>query len=140
MNADHAWTPTLSDFDSWTDDDEQAALHEVAQATQVRHIIKANSYWALVPGGNIYKLPLYLSIAQFEGLSSAESDEESFEKIKGILTTFAGPEQATRLENEPLQIAYNLLQDYGETIAKTQGVSDLGKSANSASPSTTVAA
>lgn len=136
MIADHAWTPTPADFDSWTDEDEQAALTEVSQATQVRHIIKDNSYWALVPGGNIYKLPLYLSISQFEGLSSAESDEESFAKIKSILSTFAGPEQAARLEDEPLQVAYNLLQDYGETIAKTQGVADLGKSANSASPST----
>lgn len=133
-------TPTLADFDSWTDEDEQAALNEVAEATKVRHIIKDNSYWGLAPGGSIYKLPLYLSISQFEGLSSAESDEESFEKIKAIIATFAGPEQAARLENEPLQVAYNLLQDYGATIAKTQGVADLGKSADSAPSSTAVTA
>mgnify|MGYP007128034093 CR=1 FL=1 len=86
----------------------------------MRHIIKNNEYWALTPGGTVYKLPLYLSIADFEALSNTQTDTESLEQVKRILTVFAGDEQAERLEHEPMQVAFNLIQDYGETLAKSQ--------------------
>ena len=118
------WTPTLEDFENWTDDDEQSALDAIASRMKIRHIIKNDEYWALAPGGVIYKLPMFLSIHDFEALSSAADDSESIEQIKRILTQFAGEEQ----------IAFNLLQDYGATLMKTQGV-ELGKSQDSAEPS-----
>lgn len=34
-----------------------------------------------------------------------------------------------------MQVAFNLIQDYGALLAKTQGVDDLGKSADSADSS-----
>ena len=94
------WTPTLEDFENWTDDDEQSALDAIASRMKIRHIIKNDEYWALAPGGVIYKLPMFLSIHDFG----------------------------------PTQIAFNLLQDYGATLMKTQGV-ELGKSQDSAEPS-----
>ena len=45
----------------------------------MRHIIKNNEYWALTPGGTVYKLPLYLSIADFEALSNTQTDTESLD-------------------------------------------------------------
>lgn len=56
------WTPTLEDFENWTDDDEQSALDAIASRMKIRHIIKNDEYWALAPGGVIYKLPMFLSI------------------------------------------------------------------------------
>ena len=95
------------------------------------HLPRNNEYWALAPGGTVYKLPLYLSIADFEALSNTQTDTESLGQVKRILTVFAGDEQAERLEHEPMQVAFNLIQDDGETLAKSQGV-ELGKSPTSA--------
>lgn len=128
-------TPTLADFDNWTEQDESNAIAEAAAKTKIRHIIKNGEYWALAPGGSIYKLPLFLSISDFEALSAATDDTESIEQINRILTVFAGEDQAKQLEKEPYQVAINLLQDYGATLVKTQGA-DLGKSENSANSST----
>lgn len=135
-----AWTPTTADFDAWNEQDEAEAIAETAKQVKVRHIIKNNEYWALAPSGHIYKLPLFLSIENFDALSNAASDTESVEQVKRILTVFAGDEQAERLEHEPMQVAFNLIQDYGQLLAKTQGVDDLGKSATSAGDSTTAKA
>ena len=63
---------------------------------------------------------MFLSIHDFEALSSAADDSESIEQIKRILTQFAGEEQAKKLEDGPTQIAFSLLQDYGATLMKTQ--------------------
>ncbi len=128
-------TPTIAEFDEWDETKETEALEEVAKQVRVRHIIKNNEYWALTPGGTVYKLPLYLSIADFEALSNTQTDTESLEQVKRILTVFAGDEQAERLEHEPMQVAFNLIQDYGALLAKTQGMDDLGKSADSADSS-----
>lgn len=43
------WTPTLEDFENWTDDDEQSALDAIASRMKIRHIIKNDEYWALAP-------------------------------------------------------------------------------------------
>lgn len=127
--------PSIAEFDDWDEAKESEALAEVAKQIKVRHIIKNNEYWALTPGGTVYKLPLYLSIADFEALSGASTDTDSLDQVKRILTVFAGDEQAERLEHEPMQVAFNLIQDYGETLAKSQGV-ELGKSPTSAESST----
>jgi hypothetical protein len=130
-----AWTPTTADFDAWNEQDEAEAIAETAKQVKVRHIIKNNEYWALAPSGHIYKLPLFLSIENFDALSNAASDTESVEQIKRILAVFAGDEQARDLEKEPMQVAFNLLQDYGLMLSKSQGV-ELGKSPVSADSST----
>ena len=128
-------TPTIAEFDDWDETKETEVLAEVAKQVKVRHIIKNNEYWALTPGGTVYKLPLYLSIADFEALSGASTDTDSLDQVNRILTVFAGDEQAKQLEREPIQVAFNLIQDYGETLAKSQGV-ELGKSQTSAESST----
>ena len=57
--------PSIAEFEDWDETKETEALAEVAKQIKVRHIIKDNEYWALAPGGTVYKLPLYLSIADF---------------------------------------------------------------------------
>lgn len=136
MATQQNMAPSIAEFDDWDETREAEALAEVAKQIKVRHIIKNNEYWALTPGGTVYKLPLYLSIADFEALSNTQTDTESLEQVKRILAVFAGDEQAERLEHEPMQVAFNLIQDYGALLAKTQGVENLGKSADSADSST----
>lgn len=65
-------TPTIAEFDDWDETKETEALAEVAKQVKVRHIIKNNEYWALTPGGTVYKLPLYLSIADFCRILNSE--------------------------------------------------------------------
>ena len=50
--------PSIAEFDDWDEAKESEALAEVAKQIKVRHIIKNNEYWALTPGGTVYKLSL----------------------------------------------------------------------------------
>lgn len=123
-------TPSVSEFDEWDETAETTALEDAATAVTVRHVIKNREYWALTPSGNLYKLPLFLSLADFEALSASDDATESVAQVKRILTAFMGDEQAGQLEHEPVQVVLNLLQDYGATITRIQGVG-LGKSSAS---------
>lgn len=126
--------PSAADFDAWTADDEEKALEAVAEQMKVKHLIKDGSVWFLAPHGHIYKLPLALSIDDFVKLSDIKSDVEQIQTLKDMLTAFAGEEAAKELAKEPVMVPMNILNAYGEIIAKVQGA-DLGKSSASASSS-----
>lgn len=126
--------PTVADFDAWTQEDEDKALETAAAQMDVKHLIKDGSVWFLAPHGHIYKLPLALSIDDFARLSDIKSDVEQIQTLKDMLTAFAGEEAADELAKEPVMVPMNILETYGELIAKVQGT-DLGKSAASASSS-----
>ena len=82
--------PTVEDFDQWTEKNDEEAFASIAQNYKVRHIIKGDVYWALVPGGRTYKLPLSMSIDDFTRLSNTSDDTESVEQLKRMLSAFAG--------------------------------------------------
>lgn len=124
--------PSAADFDAWTQEDEDKALEAVATQMDVKHLIKDGSVWFLAPHGHIYKLPLALSIDDFVKLSDIKSDVEQIQTLKDMLTAFAGEEAAKELAKEPVMVPMNILNAYGEIIAKVQGA-DLGKSSASAS-------
>lgn len=126
--------PSAADFDAWTQEDEDKALEAVATQMDVKHLIKDGSVWFLAPHGHIYKLPLALSIDDFVKLSDIKSDVEQIQTLKDMLTAFAGAEAAKKLAKEPVMVPMNILNAYGEIIAKVQGA-DLGKSSAFASSS-----
>lgn len=126
--------PSADDFDAWTQEDEDKALEASAEQMKVKHLIKDGSVWFLAPHGHIYKLPLNLSIDDFVRLSDIKSDVEQIQTLKDMLTAFAGEEAAKELAKEPVMVPMNILNAYGEIIAKVQGA-DLGKSSASASSS-----
>lgn len=126
--------PSAADFDAWTAEDEEKALEASAEQMKVKHLIKDGSVWFLAPHGHIYKLPLALSIDDFAKLSDIKSDVEQIQTLKDILAAFAGEEAAKELAKEPVMVPMNILNAYGEIIAKVQGA-DLGKSSASASSS-----
>lgn len=126
-------TPSIKDFEQWDERKEAAALADVGRAFQVKHLIKGDEYWVLVPHGRIYKLPLALSLKDFEDISNADTDAQSVETVKKIIKTFAGEDQAKEIESEPIQVMMNILNDYGALVSKSQGA-DLGKSSISPEP------
>lgn len=126
--------PSAADFDAWTQEDEDKALEASAEQMKVKHLIKDGSVWFLAPHGHIYKLPLALSIDDFVKLSDIKSDVEQIQTLKDMLTAFAGEEAAKELAKEPVMVPMNILNAYGEIIAKVQGA-DLGKSSAFASSS-----
>lgn len=126
--------PCAADFEAWTQEDEDKALEAVAAQMDVKHLIKDGSVWFLAPHGHIYKLPLALSIDDFVKLSDIKSDVEQIQTLKDMLTAFAGEDAAKELAKEPVMVPMNILNAYGEIIAKVQGA-DLGKSSASASSS-----
>lgn len=126
--------PTVADFDAWTQEDEDKALETAAAQMDVKHLIKDGSVWFLAPHGHIYKLPLALSIDDFARLSDIKSDVEQIQTLKDILAAFAGEDAAKELAKEPAMVPFNILNDYGEILAKIQGV-ELGKSSASANSS-----
>lgn len=120
-------TPTKAEFDAWTPESEHEALAAIGEAFHVRHIIKGDTFWALAPNGKVYKLPLGLSIKDFEALSAeGNSDVQSISAVKDLIRSFAGPEQAESLEAQPVQVVMNILNQYGTVIRDSQGA-DLGK-------------
>lgn len=120
-------TPTKAEFDAWTPETEHDALAAIGEAFHVRHIIKGDTFWALAPNGKVYKLPLGLSIKDFEALSAeGNSDVQSISAVKDLIRSFAGPEQAESLEAQPVQVVMNILNQYGTIIRDSQGA-DLGK-------------
>ncbi|MFR0587718.1 hypothetical protein [Bifidobacterium pseudolongum] len=120
-------TPTKAEFDAWTSETEHEALAAIGEAFHVRHIIKGDTFWALAPNGKVYKLPLGLSIKDFEALSAeGNSDVQSISAVKDLIRSFAGPEQAESLEAQPVQVVMNILNQYGTVIRDSQGA-DLGK-------------
>lgn len=126
--------PSAADFDAWTAEDEEKALEASAEQMKVKHLIKDGSVWFLAPHGHIYKLPLNLSIDDFVKLSGLQSNTEQIQALKDILAAFAGEDAAKELSKEPAMVPFNILNDYGEVLAKIQGV-ELGKSSASASSS-----
>lgn len=126
--------PSAADFDAWTADDEDKALEAAAEQMKVKHLIKDGSVWFLAPHGHIYKLPLNLSIDDFVRLSDLQPNTEQIQTLKDILAAFAGEDAAKELAKEPSMVPFNILNDYGEVLAKIQGV-ELGKSSASASSS-----
>lgn len=126
--------PTVEEFDAWTAEDEAKALQESAEAMNVKHIIRDGNVWFLAPKGHVYKLPLALSIDDFVRLSDLQSNSEQIQMLKGILETFAGEDAAKELSKEPAMVPFNILNVYGEVLARVQGV-ELGKSSTSAASS-----
>lgn len=126
--------PSAADFDAWTQEDEENALEASSERMKVKHLIKDDCVWFLAPHGHIYKLPLNLSIDDFVRLSDLQSNTEQIQTLKDILAAFAGEDAAKELTKEPAMVPFNILNDYGEVLAKIQGV-ELGKSSASASSS-----
>lgn len=75
-----------------------------------------------------------MRLDDFVRLSDLQSNTEQIQALKDVLAAFAGEDAAKELAKEPAMVPFNILNDYGEVLAKIQGV-ELGKSSASASSS-----
>lgn len=118
---ERVWEPTDEDFDAWDEASDEEAFAALAESFRVRHVIGDSHYFGKAPSGAVYRMPLGISIATFEALTS-EDNVDSIDATKGLLEEFA-PGQVSQLEHEPIQIVMSLIQDYMSCVARAQGVS-----------------
>lgn len=121
--SDEEYFPSDEDFDSWDEAKEAAAVAEIASGFGVRHALGDSTYFAKTSTGNVYKLPLKISISTFERLTDDAGDP--IDAIKGLLREFA-PDCYEPLLDEPIQVVSALLVDFMKVVGKTQGV-ELGE-------------
>ena len=107
--SDEEYFPSDEDFDSW-DEAKEAVVGD-------------STYFAKTSTGNVYKLPLKISISTFERLTDDAGDPIA--AIKGLLREFA-PDCYEPLLDEPIQVVSALLVDFMTVVGKTQGV-ELGE-------------
>ena len=121
--SDEEYFPSDEDFDSWDEAKEAAAVAEVMSGFDVRHVVGDSTYFAKTSTGNVYKLPLKISISTFERLTDDAGDPIA--AIKGLLREFA-PDCYEPLLDEPIQVVSALMVDFMTVVGKTQGA-DLGE-------------
>lgn len=121
--SDEELFPSEEDFEGWDDEKEAAAVAQIASGFGVRHVIGDSTYFAKTSTGNVYKLPIKISISTFERLTDDAGDPIA--AVKGLLREFA-PDCYERLLDEPIQVVSALLLDFMTVVGKTQGA-DLGE-------------
>lgn len=116
------YVPTVEDFDAWDQEHEDKAIEKVAMGFRVKYLIDADDavFFALTPSGGVYRLPLGISVSDFDALMNLE-DGDSVAALKGILAAFGGGD-AKRIEAEPIATIADMLAAYGKVVAKVQGV------------------
>ena len=125
-------TVTVKDFDNWTAEDENKALHDLRDGAQVnKHIIKNGVYYALLNDKTVIPISLQISARDAQSLGEGDADENKGLKVIQRLARKAGYEHD--LEDLTVQQLGALLADYVSVLNKTVG--DLGKSSASASSS-----
>ena len=90
------------DFDSWTPEQEEAALKQIAQASKCKYAIGDNHFYGRFPDGTIINLPLSISL---------EDVNELIEKI-------AGKEDAEKFLAQPTPSMIDMANKYFEIFQK----------------------
>ncbi len=111
--------PSEEEFDAWNDELEEEAVKEAAKNMMVKHLIKGDSFFAMTPSGDVYRLPLSISIDQFSELETVD-DADSIEGLKKIIGSF-GSEYASKLEAEPIVTVTDLMRKYVTAVVRVQG-------------------
>lgn len=115
-----AFEPTDADFEGWSDEHEEEAVRRAADLFRVKYVVGDGTFFAKAPSGNVYRLPLGISIDQFRALDG--SDAESVSALRSIVASFA-PDDADKLAGEPILVLGDMLSKYGAVVAKVQGAS-----------------
>lgn len=118
------WMPSDEEFESWDEDKEASAIADALGKLRVQHVVKVVEDESFVvfrclPSNHRYWLSITPSLKQFDGLSA--DGEESIAALKAALRAIS-PNDADRIEAEPVQLIFKLADEYGKVIAKTQGV------------------
>ena len=89
------------DFESWDEAAEEAAITEAAAASDVKYIIvEGKTYVARFPDGQIIKVPLKVSLADIEAITTETSDE--MQQVKSLLQILGQDDDLVMLSQQSL--------------------------------------
>ena len=89
------------DFESWDEAAEEAAIAEAAAASDVKYIIvEGKTYVARFPDGQIIKVPLKVSLADIEAITTETSDE--MQQVKSLLQILGQDDDLVMLSQQSL--------------------------------------
>lgn len=86
------------DFDSWTEDDEKAAL--AALRPEIKHIIVERNFIGRFPDGTIVKMPLSISLDDVDALQNDAGNP--VDQFKLLLKRVAGDDVAKEFSKHDL--------------------------------------
>lgn len=110
-------TGTTYDFDAWDEAAEQAQLELAAGAVDVRYIlVEGKKFVAKFPTGDIIEVPLVVTLADIEKITSATDDQ--IEQMKALLELFGDDDAVTLLEAQNLPAVVIFAEKYFRVFQK----------------------
>lgn len=100
------------DFDSWTPEQEEAALKQIAQAAKCKYAIGDNHFYGRFPDGTIINLPLSISLEDVNEIS--EGDVASVDQFTRLIEKIAGKEDAEKFLAQPTPSMIDMANKYFE--------------------------
>ena len=101
------------DFDSWTPEQEEAALKQIAQASKCKYAIGDNHFYGRFPDGTIINLPLSISLEDVN-----EGDVASVDQFTRLIEKIAGKEDAEKFLAQPTPSMIDMANKYFEIFQK----------------------
>ena len=121
MAEEKEFEPTIEDFESWTEEKEQAEFERIADANRVMYVIGDNTLFVRTSAGNVYRLPMCPSYAEVSAIQNG-TDDDAFEYHCSLIERGKGGADAVEcFKAEPLQTMVKILEVFGEKLAKAQG-------------------
>ena len=121
MAEEKEFEPTIEDFENWTEEKEQAEFERIADANKVIYVIGDNTLFVRTSAGNVYRLPMCPSYAEVAAIQSG-TDYDAMEHLCSLIEGGKGGADAVeRFKSEPIQTMVEVLEVFGEKLAKAQG-------------------
>lgn len=121
MAEEKEFEPTIEDFENWTEEEEQAEFERIADANKVMYVIGDSTLFVRTSAGNVYRLPMCPSYAEVSAIESGTNDDAFVHLCTLIEGGKGGTDAVERFQSEPLQTMVNIIQLFGEKLAKAQG-------------------
>ena len=105
------------DFDSWTQEDEDAALRKI---NDVKHIIVGGNFVGRFGDGTIVKIPLELKLSTIDELQ--EKFTSPVDQFSHLIRTYAGEEVADSLKDRSIIPLAILSEKFFRCLARAQEI------------------
>lgn len=114
---------TDKDFDTWTEDDEEAAIKQIAAESSVRYIIVEKDFVGRFPDGTILRAPVRLSVNDLDVITSTDADGGTeVDQIKALLRVLGREEDLAVFEAQDLVSATDYAMKYMKVFSRVAGI------------------
>lgn len=110
--------PSDEDFEGWDEEREKEAVDAARVAFGVKYVIGDMTFFAKAPSGNVYRIPLDITLD--DSLKLASSDEDAMMALKSLVGEDS--DMAESIEKEPVITITDIFEKYGKAIRRIQGV------------------